>query len=212
MGPVGQKRSRGDESADKPDSVTRVVRAGDHPSATAVASGLVRPTRGLGRAALERSRRRLRVLLALLRVGFTEPPQSPGVLVVSYTTVSPLPPLPAAVYFLWHCPAGRPGWALPTTLLCGVRTFLSGAGCLAAIAWPTRPRRCYPPGALEFQAERPCPDGNIAIERIARSCSATHTTRVNQRTQMNPMSSDPPDSTAATEPTPTPTRPPPDAT
>ncbi len=34
-----------------------------------------------------------RVLLALLRVGFTEPPQSPGVLVVSYTTVSPLPAL-----------------------------------------------------------------------------------------------------------------------
>ena len=31
-------------------------------------------------------------LLTLLRVGFTEPPRSPGVLVVSYTTVSPLPP------------------------------------------------------------------------------------------------------------------------
>ena len=29
--------------------------------------------------------------LALLRVGFTEPPGSPGALVVSYTTVSPLP-------------------------------------------------------------------------------------------------------------------------
>jgi len=34
-----------------------------------------------------------RVLLALLLVGFTEPPRSPGVLVVSYTTVSPLPAL-----------------------------------------------------------------------------------------------------------------------
>jgi hypothetical protein len=32
-----------------------------------------------------------------------------------------------AVCFLWHCPAGHPGWALPTTLLCGVRTFLDGA-------------------------------------------------------------------------------------
>jgi hypothetical protein len=32
-----------------------------------------------------------RGLLTLLRVGFTEPPRSPGVLVVSYTTVSPLP-------------------------------------------------------------------------------------------------------------------------
>src|SRR5262249_17925489 len=30
--------------------------------------------------------------LTLLRVGFAEPPQSPGALVVSYTTVSPLPP------------------------------------------------------------------------------------------------------------------------
>ena len=32
-----------------------------------------------------------------------------------------------AVCFLWHCPAGHPGWVLPTTLLCGVRTFLNGA-------------------------------------------------------------------------------------
>jgi len=31
-------------------------------------------------------------LLALLQVGFTEPPGSPRALVVSYTTVSPLPP------------------------------------------------------------------------------------------------------------------------
>src|SRR6187551_3553107 len=29
-----------------------------------------------------------------------------------------------AVCSLWHCPAGHPGWALPTTLLCGARTFL----------------------------------------------------------------------------------------
>jgi hypothetical protein len=66
-------------------------------------------------------------LLILLPVGFTEPPQSPGALVVSYTAVSPLPPRrvgSGAVCFLWHCPAGHPGWALPTTVLCGVRTFL----------------------------------------------------------------------------------------
>jgi len=30
--------------------------------------------------------------LTSLQVGFTKPPQSPAVLVVSYTTVSPLPP------------------------------------------------------------------------------------------------------------------------
>ena len=29
-----------------------------------------------------------------------------------------------AVFSLWHFPAGHPGWALPTTVLCGVRTFL----------------------------------------------------------------------------------------
>src|SRR5215467_13202480 len=49
----------------------------------------------IGRAALDRSRRRRHLrdaaLLTLLQVGFTEPPQSPAALVVSYTTVSPLP-------------------------------------------------------------------------------------------------------------------------
>ncbi|MCU1635929.1 MAG: hypothetical protein JWQ68_1168, partial [Cryobacterium sp.] len=30
----------------------------------------------------------------------------------------------AAVYFLWHCLAGCPGWVLPTALLYGARTFL----------------------------------------------------------------------------------------
>ena len=86
----------------------------------------------IGRAALDRSRREPLVpLLTLLRVGFTEPPQSPAALVVSYTTVSPLPPDQAgawnraAVCFLWHCPAGHPGSALPTTLPCGARTFLT---------------------------------------------------------------------------------------
>src|SRR5215470_6296468 len=73
----------------------------------------------IGRAALDRSRREPLVpLLTLLRVGFTEPPQSPTALVVSYTTVSPLPWRrdARAVCFLWHCPAGHPGSALPTTL------------------------------------------------------------------------------------------------
>ena len=46
----------------------------------------------IGRAALDRSRREPLVpLLTLLRVGFTEPPGSLRALVVSYTTVSPLP-------------------------------------------------------------------------------------------------------------------------
>ena len=65
-------------------------------------------------------------LLALLRVGFTKPPRSPGMLVRSYRTVSPLPPFRrrAAVCFLWHCPASHLGLPLAITLLCEVRTFL----------------------------------------------------------------------------------------
>jgi hypothetical protein len=80
--------------------------------------------------------------LALLRVGFTEPSRSPGMLVGSYSTVSPLPGrLGPAVCFLWHCPAGHPGLPLATTLPCGVRTFLGGGhgGPHDAAARPTRP-------------------------------------------------------------------------
>ena len=48
----------------------------------------------------------------------------------SYRTVSPLPvrdsrvAAPSAVCSLLHFPAGFPGWALPTAVPCGVRTFL----------------------------------------------------------------------------------------
>src|ERR1700760_1378471 len=42
-----------------------------------------------------------------------------------------------AVCSLWHCPAGRPGLPLTTTLLCGVRTFLGDT-------WRTRRRRDRP--------------------------------------------------------------------
>lgn len=65
-----------DESGCTPGSVPAGPRgpAGDgHPSRTGVATGLVRSTRGLGRAALDRPRRALFTapLLTLLRVGFT---------------------------------------------------------------------------------------------------------------------------------------------
>ena len=56
--------------------------------------------------------------------------------------------LHAAVSFLWHWPAGFPEWALPTTLLCGARTFLGGTLSKKgtnAIAWPTRPASMLPP-------------------------------------------------------------------
>lgn len=50
-----------------------------------------------------------------------------------------------AVCFLWHYPAGCPGWLLTTTLLCGARTFLGKSDWarpkrLDATAWPTHPR------------------------------------------------------------------------
>jgi hypothetical protein len=68
------------------------------------------------------------------------------VLVSSYLTVSPLPARRSgpAVCSLWHCPAGRPGLPLATTLLCGVRTFLGGAPKgTDATARSTRPSRRY---------------------------------------------------------------------
>jgi hypothetical protein len=85
------------ELACRPGSVHPLARAGGHPSRTAVAGSLVRSTRehraGRPRSlAQARHRLRHRALLTLLRVGFTEPPQSPAALVVSYTTISPLPP------------------------------------------------------------------------------------------------------------------------
>jgi len=66
----------------------------------------------------------------LLQVGFTEPVPSPGPLVRSYRTVSPLPAAralprgPLAVCSLLHFPWARAPWELPSTLPCGVRTFL----------------------------------------------------------------------------------------
>src|SRR5215468_1069082 len=41
-------------------------------------------------------------------------------------TLTSRPKARGAVCFLWHCPAGHPGSALPTTLPCGARTFLTG--------------------------------------------------------------------------------------
>jgi hypothetical protein len=50
----------------------------------------------------------------------------------------------AAVCSLWHYPAGHPGWALPTTVPCGARTFLDDAvPSTAAAARPARPPFSY---------------------------------------------------------------------
>src|SRR5690606_40524600 len=93
---------------------------------------------GIGRAILKRLRGPpQRPFLALLRVGFAEPPRSPEVLVGSYPTVSPLPAYRPAVCFLWHFPAGHPGLLLATTLPDGVRTFLGGGAALRRRGRPT---------------------------------------------------------------------------
>jgi hypothetical protein len=67
--------------------------------------------------------------LALLRVGFTEPHRSPGTLVVSYTTVSPLPPGPKVRRRSFLCgtvPRVTPGGCYPPP--CPVESGLSSAG------------------------------------------------------------------------------------
>jgi len=46
-------------------------------------------------------------------------------LVSSYLAISPLPRTSRGGMFLWHYPWGCPHWALPSTLLYGVRTFLT---------------------------------------------------------------------------------------
>jgi hypothetical protein len=117
--PPDRGRFEGCESACKPDPVVD-----GHLSGTDIAAGLARSTRDVaGGPPCPCS--------TLLRMGFAEPPRSPGSLVVSYTTVSPLPvpgdvrfPRPSAVCSLLHFPSGRPAWELPSILPCGVRTFL----------------------------------------------------------------------------------------
>ena len=102
---------KGGESACRPGSVRPLARGGGHPSGTAMPAASCGLPASIGRAALDRSRREpLAPLLTLLRVGFTEPPQSPAALVVSYTTVSPLPRLtPGRSVFCGTVPRVTPG-------------------------------------------------------------------------------------------------------
>jgi len=106
-----------------------LTRADGHPSRAAVAGSLERSTRELGRAALNRSRRSSTAVAPL------PPDLAPGgVYRAAQVTLGAggllhhrftlTPGVPGAVCFLWHCPAGRPGSVLPTTLPCGARTFL----------------------------------------------------------------------------------------
>ena len=123
------------EVVHKPNSVPR--RGGDgHSSRSGIAPALQQPTREP-----RPGQPRTLPYLVLLRVGFAEPPASPPALVRSYRTVSPLPAAPCcsarggsrrgtrpAVCSLLHFPSRYRAWALPSTLPCGVRTFLPGDG------------------------------------------------------------------------------------
>jgi hypothetical protein len=135
---------KGGEPACRPGSVRPLARGGGHPSGTAVAGSLVRSTRE-HRAGRPRS----------LAQGATGSPLDlapGGVYRAAAVTCGAggllhhrftLTPADAgAVCFLWHCPAGHPGSALPTTLPCGARTFLTGLAP-GATARPTHPCSGY---------------------------------------------------------------------
>ena len=68
---------------------------------------------------------------------------------------------PSAVCSLLHCPAGRPDWVLPSTVPCGVRTFLGPIPChdqgrVAARYAATRPTRCrLQPRGIAVRTEFP---------------------------------------------------------
>ena len=126
-------------------------RAGDHPSRAAVADSLLRSTRELGRAALERSLSDLAPGGVCRAARVT--PGAGGLLHHRFTLTAVA--RGAAVCSLWHCPAGHPGWVLPTTLPCGARTFLGEQP-------ESGPRRGRPAGS---SAVRP----GVAVLRPART-------------------------------------------
>ena len=121
-----------------------LARGGGHPSGTAVADSLVRSTRE-HRAGRPRS-------LAQGAIGSPLDLAPGGVYRAAAVTcgaggllhhrVTLTPADAGAVCFLWHCPAGHPGSALPTTLPCGARTFLTGL-TPGATARPTHPYSGY---------------------------------------------------------------------
>src|SRR2546430_12734648 len=142
-----RRRSRpyeGGEPACRLGSVRPLARGGGHPSGTAVAGSLVRPTRE-HRAGRPRS-------LAQGAAGSPLDLAPGGVYRAAAVTCGAggllhhrftlTPANAGAVYFLWHCPAGHPGSALPTTLPCGARTFLTGLAP-GATARPTHPCSGY---------------------------------------------------------------------
>jgi len=121
-------------------------------------------------------------------------------LVRSYRTVSPLPPSPVAVCFLWHFPASHLGLPLAITLLCEVRTFLESCaapvppwfGAQSAAAQPTHPhhndRMTQVPPARYLQRAKDLVDARyaepITVDDLAAAAglSRAHFSRMFTRT------------------------------
>ncbi len=79
--------------------------------------------------------------LVLQAVGFALPAPSPtprcALTAPFHLCLCSGKPESSAVYFLWHFPAGHPGWLLATTVPCPARTFLQPASGGPAVARPT---------------------------------------------------------------------------
>ena len=155
----------------RPGSVHPRMRAGGHPSGTAVADSLVRPTR-------EHRTGRPQTLAQEAENSGTLPswpcsgwglPSRPGHPGRWWSLTPPFHPyLPGrpgagpweAVCFLWHCPAGHPGSVLPTTLPCGARTFLTARRAARPPGRLARHRKdilSRPPGSHKRTGQRPFP-------------------------------------------------------
>lgn len=173
-----------DEAADEPCCTPGPVSGGPrgppgggHPSRVAVTDDLQRSTRGLGRAALEHPRsaastfpRGRRRLLTLLRVGFTEPAGSPRPLVVSYTTVSPLPGAsrPRRSVFCGTVPWVAPGRRyLPP---CPVEPGRSSAEPEGPDATARTTRLPYGHGTRVIRSVRTCPGRKKGVRVEGRAC------------------------------------------
>jgi hypothetical protein len=131
------------QSTCKPNSVRlrsrphgRELRRDDHSSSPGIADGIEQPTRRpqAGRLLPHLRTRRLPIWSCSVR-GFAchDCYQPRGALLPHLFTLTHRRSPPCglelwwAVYFLCHCPSGRPARELPGALPCGVRTFLSRA-------------------------------------------------------------------------------------
>jgi len=125
----------------------------------------------IGRAALKRSRREPRSPLDLAPGGVyqaTAVTCGAGGLLHHRFTLTPAPGA-GAVCFLWHCPAGHPGSALPTTLSCGARTFLTGPNKPGATARLSAEPASESSGCPLVSGLRPCRRWPLELPRTSHA-------------------------------------------